>query len=152
MQRHAWERIGLDRARCDIPGATSEPEAECRRYDAALAAAGGLELVYLGVGADGHVGYNLPGVPRGGTHVVELPESLADSLEVASTSRPLRAITMGLGMIRGADRIVLMATGARKARAVRALLDGPEDPFWPCSLLRGHADLHVLLDREAAGR
>jgi len=152
MRRHAWKRIGLDRALCDIPDATADPEAECRRYDAALAAAGGLGVVYLGVGVDGHVGYNLPGGPQGGTHVVELSETLADSLEVPPTSRPLRAITMGLATIRAAGRIVLMATGGRKARAVRALLDGPEDPSWPCSLLRGHADFHVLLDREAAGR
>ena len=152
MHRYAWERIGLDRSRCDIPVATADPEAECRRYDAALAAAGGLDLLYLGVGVDGHVGYNMPGAPQAGTHIVALPEELADSLEVPPTWRPLRAITMGLGTIRAARRIVLIATGELKAKAVHALVDGPEDPCWPCSLLRVHADLHVLLDREAAGR
>jgi len=152
MHRYAWERIGLDRRRCDIPAATAEPQAECRRYDAALAAAGGLDLVYLGVGVDGHVGYNMPGAPQAGTHIVDLPEELADSLEAPPTWRPLRAITMGLRTIRDARRIVLMATGERKANAVHALVDGPEDPCWPCTLLRGHADFHLLLDRGAAGR
>ena len=151
MERHAWAWIGLERSRCDIPSATAEPHAECRRYDEALAAAGGLDLVFLGVGVDGHVGYNMPGAPQAGTHLVDLPDALANSLEVPPTWRPLRAITMGLGTIRDARRIVLMATGERKARAVRALVDGPEDPDWPCSLLRGHADFHLLLDREAAG-
>jgi len=152
MRRHAWQRIGLDRARCDIPDATADPHAECLRYDAALAAAGGLDLVYLGVGVDGHVGYNMPGAPEAGTHVVDLPAALADSLAAPADWRPLRAVTMGLGPIRAARRIVLMATGGRKARAVRALIDGPRDSEWPCTLLRPHAAFDVLVDREAAGR
>ncbi|MCB1008013.1 MAG: glucosamine-6-phosphate deaminase [Acidobacteria bacterium] len=151
MERHAWERTGLARERCDIPDGAAEPEGECRRYDLALAAAGGLDLAILGVGADGHVAYNLPGAPIDPTHVVELPDALAEQLEAPPAWRPLRALTLGLGALRAARRILLLATTADKARAVRALVEGPADPAWPCSLLRDHSALEVLLTPAAAG-
>ncbi len=152
MERHAWGRIGLDRGRCDIPDcAAADPEAECRRYEAAIADAGGLDLALLGVGADGHIAYNLPGDGEARTHLVRLPDGLADSLGVDAGQRPLRAITMGLGTIRAARRLVLLATGASKARALRELRAGRPSLEWPCSLLHDHADLSVLADRAAAG-
>lgn len=152
MRRHAWERIGLDPERCDIPRGDADPEEECRRYDAAIAAAGGLDLAVLGVGVDGHVAYNLPGPAVAKTHVVEVPESVADELDVEEAARPLRAITMGLGPITEAERLLVMATGEHKRKAVQTLIEGPEDPAWPCSLLRDHENLTLLLDRAAAGR
>lgn len=151
MRRHAWPQIGLDPGRCDIPDGEADPTTECARYEDAVAAAGGLDLVFLGVGADGHVAYNLPGPPEASTHCVELSADLADSLEVAAPWRPLRAITMGLEMLLSARRLVMLAVGSVKAPAVRALLDGPETPDWPCSLLRGHARFDVVLDVAAAG-
>jgi glucosamine-6-phosphate deaminase len=153
MVRHAWERTGLRRDRCDIPdGAAHDLEAECRRYEAAIAAAGGLDLAVLGVGADGHVAYNMPGLITLPTHVVRLPDGLAASLGVPPEDWPLRAVTMGIGTIRQARRIVVMAMGETKATAVRALVHGPEDPEWPCSFLGGHPDIEVLLDPPAAAR
>jgi glucosamine-6-phosphate deaminase len=150
MARHVWGHTGLGRARCDIPDPEAEPEAECRRYERALAAAGGFDLAFLGVGADGHVAYNLPGPPRGETHVVELPDAEAASQGVPPAERPLRAITVGMGALRSARRLVLMALSADKAPAVRSLLDGPADPRWPCSLLRDHPALDVLITPEVA--
>jgi glucosamine-6-phosphate deaminase len=153
MERHAWERTGLRRERCDIPdGAARDLEAECRRYERAIAAAGGLDLGLLGVGADGHVAYNMPGLITLATHVVRLPDGLAASLGVPPEDWPLRAITMGIGTIRQARRLVVMAMGETKATAVRALVHGPEDPEWPCSFLGGHPDIEVLLDPHAAAR
>jgi glucosamine-6-phosphate deaminase len=153
MERHAWGRTGLRRERCDIPdGAARDLEAECRRYEAAIAAAGGLDLAVLGVGADGHVAYNMPGLITLPTHVVRLPDGLAASLGVPPEHWPLRAVTMGIGTIRQARRIVVMAMGETKATAVRALVHGPEDPEWPCSFLGGHPDIEVLLDPAAAAR
>jgi glucosamine-6-phosphate deaminase len=153
MEQHAWGHTGLQRARCDIPdGAARDLEAECRRYERAIAAAGGLDLALLGVGADGHVAYNMPGPVTLATHVVRLPDGLAASLAVPPEDWPLRAITMGIGTIRQARRIVVLATGAAKATAVRALIHGPEDPEWPCSFLGGHPDIEVLLDAAAAAR
>jgi glucosamine-6-phosphate deaminase len=152
MARHAWERTGLRRERCDIPnGAAADLEGECRRYEDAIAAAGGIDLAVLGVGADGHVAYNLPGPMTLPTHVVRLPDGLAAALGVPAEAWPLRAITMGLGTIRGARAILVLATGASKATAVRALARGPEDPQWPCTFLTGHPDILVLADRAAAG-
>lgn len=151
MERHAWERIGLDRGRCDLPDGQADPEAECVRYQRALEAAGGLDLAILGVGADGHVAYNLPGPPVDAAHVVVLPDALAEQLEVPPAWRPLRALTLGLGALRAARRLLLLATSGDKATAVRALLAGPPDPAWPCSLLRGHPALEVFLTPAAAG-
>ncbi len=151
MERHSWQKIGLELMRCEIPESGADPSSECLRYDGALAAAGDLDLVFLGVGENGHVAYNLPGQVEDSTHVVELPEDLADSLEVPEDQRPLRAITVGIAMMRSARHLVLMATSASKAEAVRALLNGPEDAEWPCSLLREHPRFDVLLTRSAAG-
>lgn len=149
MARHAWERIGLDRARCEIPDAEAEATAECRRYEGALAAAGGLDLAILGLGADGHIAYNLPGPPESVTHVVTLPTPLADQLQVPADWRPLRAITLGLGAFLGARQLLVLATTADKLEAVRALLASRPDPRWPCSLLAGHAALELLLTPES---
>jgi glucosamine-6-phosphate deaminase len=149
MDRHANRRIGLAPDRCDIPRSTVSGEealGECARYDAAIAGRGGFDLVLLGIGVDGHVAYNLPGEPRFETHVVELDARLADSLAVPAAFRPLRAITVGLGVLRAARHLVLMATGSSKASAVRALLSGPaDDPSWPCSYLQPHPRFDVLL-------
>ena len=153
MEQHAWGRTGLRRERCDIPnGMAPDLEAECRRYENAITAAGGLDLALLGVGADGHVAYNMPGPVTLATHVVRLPDGLAASLAVPEEDWPLRALTMGIGTIRQARRIVVIATGETKATAVRALVHGPEDPEWPCSFLCAHPDIEVILDRAAAAR
>lgn len=151
MEQHAWGRTGLRRDRCDIPdGDAPDLLAECRRYEEAIAAAGGLDLALLGVGVDGHVAYNMPGPMSLPTHVVRLPDGLAASLQVPPESWPLRAITMGIGTIRGARAIRVIATGARKATAVRALVRGPDNPEWPCSFLHAHPDIEVLMDPAAA--
>lgn len=150
MERHAWERIGLDRRRCDIPDPTADPAEEAERYDRAIAAAGGFDLVFLGVGADGHVAYNLPGEAREETHVVEVPAATADTLDVPESLRPLRALTIGFAPLHGARHLALLATTEEKARPVRELIEGPEDPAWPCTLLRGHPRFDVLLAPAAA--
>ena len=151
MEQHAWGRTGLRRDRCDIPdGAAPDLEAECRRYETALAAAGGLDLAILGLGVDGHVAYNMPGPVSLPTHVVRLPDGLAAHLQVPEAAWPLRALTMGIGTIRGARAVLVMATGANKAAAVRSLVHGPQDPDWPCSFLQSHPNMELLLDGPAA--
>jgi glucosamine-6-phosphate deaminase len=153
METHSWGRIGLDRARCSIPDSTAaDPALECARYEAALEAAGGFDLALLGVGADGHVAYNLPGSARAEAHVVDLPDAIADSLSIPASARPLRALTLGLGALLRARRLLLIATTAEKARAVRALVEGPVDALWPCTALREHPDFDVVLTVGAAGQ
>ncbi len=151
MERHAWGRTGLSRERCDIPdGAAADLDAECRRYEDAITAAGGLDLALLGVGMDGHIAYNMPGPLRLPTHVTRLPDGLAASLGVPPEDWPLRAITMGIGTIRSARRILVLATGETKATAVRMLVHGPDDPQWPCSFLANHDSVDLLADPGAA--
>lgn len=150
MSGYAWWRAGLAQGRFDIPdGAAVDPEAERGRYEAAIAAAGGIDLCLLGIGTDGHVAYNMPGPVALAVHVRDLPDDVAVSLEVPQAARPLRAITMGLGTLRSARRVVLLATGESKTKALRVLARGPEDPQWPCSYLTTHPDLVVLCDRAA---
>jgi glucosamine-6-phosphate deaminase len=151
MERHAWGVTGLRRERCAIPDvAAADLEAECRRYEAAIAAAGGIDMALLGVGADGHVAYNMPGQASQATHVVALPDGLAEALGVPPAARPLRAITMGIGTLRSARGILVLALGGAKATAVKALVRGPADPQWPCTLLRDHPGLELIADGAAA--
>jgi glucosamine-6-phosphate deaminase len=151
MEQHAWGRTGLRRDRCDIPdGAAPDLEAECLRYERALTDAGGIGVAILGVGVDGHIAYNMPGPMRLGTHVTRLPDGLAASLAVPPGDWPLRAITMGIGTIRAARRILVLATGESKVTAVQRLVHGPDDPRWPCSFLHTHPNLDLIADRAAA--
>jgi len=151
MERHVWGRTGLKRDRCQIPDTTQlDLEAECRRYEAAIAERGGIDLSLLGIGADGHVAYNMPGTVVQKTHVVRLPDGLSASLGLPPEAWPLRAITMGLGTILASRRLIVLATGEPKAQAVRALVHGGEDPRWPCSFLTSHPSLEVFVDAGAA--
>ena len=152
MTRHAWEPLGIAPDRRFIPdGETDEPEAECLRYEEAIARAGGLDLAILGIGADGHIAYNLPGQAGPRTHVVNL-----DPLTIATLGGglqgPLRAITMGVETIRSATSILLLATGVSKAQALRRMRDEPAGEAWPCTLFRGHRDLTVIADPAAASQ
>jgi glucosamine-6-phosphate deaminase len=151
MEQHAWGRTGLRRDRGDIPdGAAPDLEGECRRYERAITDAGGIGVAILGVGVDGHIAYNMPGPMRLGTHVTRLPDGLAASLAVPPGDWPLRAITMGIGTIRAARRILVLATGESKVTAVQRLVHGPDDPHWPCSFLHTHPNLDLIADRAAA--
>lgn len=152
MTRHAWEPLGIAPDRRFIPdGETRDPEAECRRYEEAIAKAGGLDLAILGIGADGHIAYNLPGQAGPRTHVVRL-----DPLTIATLGGdlqpPLDAITMGVETIRSAKSIVLLATGPAKAEALRRMRDEPVSEAWPCTFLRDHPDLTVIADEAAASQ
>jgi glucosamine-6-phosphate deaminase len=102
------------------------------------------------VGVDGHVAYNMPGPIVMPTHVTLLPDALAASLDVPAADWPLRAITMGIGTVRAARRIVVLATGTSKVTAVVKLVRGPQDPQWPCSFLAGHPSVDLLADPGAA--
>lgn len=152
MTRHAWAPLGLAPERRFIPdGETKDPEAECLRYEEAVANAGGLDLAILGIGADGHIAYNLPGQASVRTHVVDLDPATIATLG-GHLQGPIRAITMGVETIGSAKAIVLLATGASKAEALRRMRDEPASEAWPCSLFRDHAGLTVIADRAAASQ
>lgn len=155
MNIHLADPAGLDPARMEIPsGVAPDLEAETRRYEAALAAAGPIALQLLGLGGNGHIGFNEPGSAEDSrTRVVTL-----DTRTVRDNARfferkdevPRQAISMGVASILQAERLLLVACGAAKAEAVRAMIDGPISPDCPASFLRRHADVRVILDREAA--
>ena len=153
MRQHVWGRTGLEGSRFQIPrGDAPDLAAECRRFDQVLADAGPLDLAVLGVGADGHVAYNLPGQVAESTHLVSLPDHEAEAQGVPAAARPLRAVTMGLGPLRRARAILMLACGGSKAEAVRVLVQGPVSDQWPCSQLREHPDFELLLDPAAAAK
>jgi glucosamine-6-phosphate deaminase len=152
MTRHAWEPLGIAADRRFIPdGSTPDPEQECRRYESALAEQGGLDLALLGIGADGHIAYNLPRQVAPRTHVVELDTATVATLG-GSLEGPVHAITMGIETIRSSRRVVLLATGASKSEALLRMRDDAPSPLWPCTLLRGHANLTVVADEAAASQ
>ncbi len=152
MTLHVWTPLGVSPEHRFIPdGETMDPEGECLRYEAAIAEKGGLELAILGIGADGHIAYNLPGQAKARTHLVTLdPETVATL--GGDLQGPVRAITMGVETIRSARRIILLATGSSKAEALRRMREDPIDEDWPCTFFRDHADLTVLADASAAAQ
>jgi glucosamine-6-phosphate deaminase len=152
MTRHVWAPLGVPPERRFIPdGEAADPEAECGRYEALIAERNGLDLAILGIGADGHIAYNLPGQVQARTHVVSL-----DSVNIATLGPeiqgPVRAITMGVGTILSARRILLLATGSKKAEALRRMREAPVSGEWPCTFLRDHTDLTVIADGPAAAQ
>jgi glucosamine-6-phosphate deaminase len=127
-------------------------EAECRDYEAAIAAAGGLDLAILGLGTNGHIGFNEPGSDWSAqTHVVALsPETRAT--HVAQTQGkfaiPEYGITVGIATIVAAREILLLVAGSAKARALAAFRRGIPDPQWPVTALLTHRHLTVLAETE----
>lgn len=152
MTTHAWDALGFAPGNRDIPnGEAKDPEAECARYEAAIAAAGGLDLAILGIGADGHIAYNLPGQTGPRTHVMTLDPATLATLG-GDLRGPVRGITMGMDTIRSAPRILLLATGPTKAEALRRMRDDEPGDAWPCTLIRDHPGLTLIADEAAAAQ
>lgn len=157
MKEHLYDRTDLKPSRRHIPnGMAPDPEAECRRYEEAIRAAGGVDLAILGIGHNGHLGFNEPGSPWDSpTRMVSLTESTrqANARFFNSIDEvPTHALTMGMGTILRARRILLLANGAGKAEAIRETVKGTPRVEVPATALQTHTDVTVLLDREAASR
>ncbi len=155
MQQQLFGEVDFVPGQVHIPRGDGEAELEARRYAAALAQAGGIDLQVLGVGRNGHIGFNEPGSTRDSrTRVVELaPETRADAAPSFGGLEhvPRCAITLGVAEILEARAIRVLAFGPAKAQIVRQMLAGEIGPDCPASFLRGHADLRLLLDAQAAG-
>jgi glucosamine-6-phosphate deaminase len=154
MQQHLFEHIDIEPARAHIPDGTApDIAAEAARYEALIKAAGGIELQLLGIGANGHIGFNEPGSDFSSrTREVALDEAtrLGNAGSFPDAAVPERAITMGIATILEARSIVLLATGREKAAAVAAAIEGPLTPACPASALRLHGSVHILCDEAAA--
>ncbi|MGI6149044.1 MAG: glucosamine-6-phosphate deaminase [Firmicutes bacterium] len=156
MEEHLFGHVNVPKERIFIPnGMAEDPEAECRAYDELIRKLGGIDLQVLGIGVNGHIGFNEPGTPfEATTHVAELTASTreANARFFASIDEvPTHAISMGIKSIMHARRIVLLANGEHKAEAVAAAVKGPVTPDLPASVLQLHPDVTFVVD-EAAGR
>ena len=147
--------LGLDPTRVHVPdGQAADPDAAAVAYEAAVAAVGGVEVQVLGIGGNGHIGFNEPGSSRASrTRVIDLKQAtrIANARFFGSVHDvPTRAITQGVATIMSAAHLVVVADGPAKAEAVARALRGPVGPEAPASFLQEHADTVYFLDRAAA--
>lgn len=157
MEDNLFSHVDIDLAKTNVPdGLAADAEAECARYDALVASLGYADLQLLGLGRNGHIGFNEPDDHfTKETHVVDLTESTieANARFFASADEvPRQALTMGVGCIMAARRVLLIASGADKADALYAAFCGPITPECPASILQLHGDVVVVADKAALSK
>ncbi|WP_250448027.1 glucosamine-6-phosphate deaminase [Actinotalea sp. C106] len=158
IDRELVRRVDLDPAAVHGPdGAAEDLTAACADYEAAIAAAGGVDLQLLGIGTDGHVAFNEPGSSLGSrtrlkTLTSQTRQDNARFFGGRPEAVPPHVLTQGLGTILEARHLVLLAQGTAKGEAVRELVEGAVSARWPATVLQHHPHLTVLLDEDAAGR
>jgi glucosamine-6-phosphate deaminase len=158
MQRELFGPVGIDTARAGfLDGNAPDLAAECARYERAIAEAGGIDILILGIGANGHIGFNEPATqlePR--THLVQLTDATRAAnrawFDDALERVPRAALSMGMATLLHARAIVLMATGPTKLAAVERMVKGPITTRLPASFLQLHPDVTVMLDPAASPR
>lgn len=153
MNDNLFNHIDIDKARTHVLKGVGDYEAYMKQYDDEIASFGGIDLQILGIGSDGHIAFNEPGTPFDSlTHIAELTEStIKDNSRLFNdiSEVPTKAVTMGLKSIMNARKIVLIATGKNKAKAIYNLLKGPKTEEVPCSILQDHPDCTIYCDEEA---
>ena len=154
MRDKFFDHIDIDLANTHVPdGANLDAEAACAEYDRMVADAGYPDLQLLGIGNNGHIGFNEPGdCFSKGTHCVDLTPSTIEAnsrLFERVADVPRQAYTMGIQTIMQARRILVLASGAQKAQAVHDMCFGPVTPQCPASILQLHTNCVVVADAEA---
>ena len=156
MDTNLFNLIDLDPAAVHIPSGIDTSAENLAAYDAAIAQAGGVDMQLLGIGINGHIGFNEPGTPLESlTHVVELTESTREANKRFFDSIddvPTHAATMGIKTVMNAKKLMLIALGENKADAIAATINGPVTPEVPASVLQLHPDVVVFLDEGAASK
>lgn len=155
IRREFTDRVNIDPANVHSPDGTAEDiPAACAAYETAVAGAGGVDLQLLGVGTDGHIGFNEPGSSFASrTRIKSLIEQTRrDNARFFNSLAevPHHVLTQGLGTIMDARHVILIATGAQKAQAVRDFVEGPVSAICPASVLQFHPHATVLVDEAAA--
>lgn len=155
VDREVTTPLGLDASKVSVPNGTAEDlDAACREYEAAIQAAGGVDVQILGIGSNGHIGFNEPGTPTASrTRVAYLaPSTRQDNARYfpSLSDVPERCITQGIGTILEARAIVLVASGEAKAAAVARAVSGEPDIACPASALQSHPRAFFVLDAAAA--
>ncbi len=154
MFEHLFDHVNIDPRNVHLPDGTAEdPDAECARYDRVIEELGGVDLQLLGIGVDGHIGFNEPGAAfELGTHCADLAESTIEANQRFFEKRedvPRQAYTMGIRTIMHARKVLLAVSGAAKAEIVKRSFFGPVTPEVPASILQMHPDVTVVGDAEA---
>jgi glucosamine-6-phosphate deaminase len=157
MEEHLFRHTNLDPGRINFLVGTANPDEECVRYERAIAAAGGIDIQILGIGTNGHIGFNEPDRQlESHTHRVRLREetrhSNADLFGGDITRVPTQALSMGMAAILQARSVVLIAHGESKAGCIERVVNGPLTTELPASFLQLHADVDLILDAAAASR
>lgn len=157
IEREVVRPLGLDPARLHVPnGLAADLDAACEDYEAQIAAAGGVDLQLLGVGANGHIGFNEPTSSLSSrTRVKTLaPRTRADNARFFDSPEevPVHCLTQGLGTILDARRALVVAQGESKARAIAEIVEGPVSSRWPGSVLQLHSRATIVIDEAAASR
>ncbi len=154
MYNNLFKHVNIDMANTNVPdGTEADSEAACSKYNKIIESVGGIDLQLLGIGRNGHIGFNEPDdhfVPL--THCVDLQESTIEANKrffASIDDVPKQAYTMGIQTIMQAKKVLLIASGADKAEAVKAALFGPITPQVPASILQLHPDCVVVADEEA---
>ena len=154
MQENLFQYLDIKEGNINfLDGNAADYEAESRRYAAAIQAAGGIDVQFLGIGRNGHIAFNEPSDSfTDEAFRVALTQSTIDANSIYFDDAPMPryAMTMGIGSILRSKKIVLVATGASKAQAVKGMLEGEVTPRLPASVLQQHPDVTVYLDKEAA--
>ncbi|MGN0115235.1 MAG: glucosamine-6-phosphate deaminase [Acutalibacteraceae bacterium] len=157
MRENFFEHTDIDISNTHIPnGRCADPNEECKRYDELICGLGHIDLQLLGLGRNGHIGFNEPcDYFVKPTHVVNLCQSTIDANSRFFASKndvPKQAITMGIGCIMSARRVLLIASGSDKADAVYRAFCGPINPNCPASILQLHNDVVLVGDEKALSR
>lgn len=152
MDRHLFSKVNIKEENIMLADGAGDAQEQCRRYDSFLAE-NDIDILALGIGVNGHIGFNEPAeFFTANTHVVELEEETIQANSRFFERRedvPRKAITMGMSGIVRAKKVVLIASGASKAEAIgRLFQDDRIDPMLPCSILKVCRDATVIIDRE----
>lgn len=154
MDKNLFDRIDIKKENTHVPCGIDMTDEKAAEYDRQIEAAGGIDLQLLGIGNNGHIGFNEPGTPFGSvTHVVELTESTrqANARFFASIDEvPTAAVSMGIKTVMNARSILFIALGSAKAEIVKKMICGEVTPEVPASVLQLHPDVEVYVDHAAA--
>jgi len=156
MNQHLFDHIDIDLQNTHVPDGMSEPQLAADQYERQIEAAGGIDLQVLGIGRNGHIGFNEPSSSLGSlTRIKTLaPGTVEDNSRFFSAGefQPTLAITMGIGTILNARKVLLLATGESKAEAVHAMVEGPLAASCPASALQMHRNAVVIVDKAAGAK
>lgn len=154
MHHHLFDHVDINESNVNIPNTGGNLQDECMDYEHRIKAAGGVDLQIVGIGNNGHIGFNEPCdnfVEN--TNVVELQQRTIEAnarFFDSADDVPTRAVTMGIGTIMRARKVVLVASGEGKADIIRDIVKGKITPMAPASVLRFHNDVTVIVDKAAA--